>query len=177
MQLPQEGDGEAKGARVSLRIRKAVEDDGETILGIILPIIRSGETYPLDPKLSVEGALAYWTATAKTAFVAVEDSKVVGTYYLAPNQPGGGAHVCNCGFMVGAEATGKGVARAMCEHALVEARAAGYRAMQFNFVVSSNTRAIALWERMGFDVVGRLPRAFNHPSEGLVDALVMYQEL
>ena len=162
---------------MSLLIREALEGDREAILEIILPVIRAGETYALDRDLSAEAALGYWMALTKNTFAALDGDQVLGTYYLTSNQAGGGSHVCNCGFMVAPEASGKGVARAMCEHALATARDHGYRAMQFNFVVSTNTRAIALWERMGFDVVGRLPRAFNHPANGYVDALVMYQEL
>ena len=162
---------------MTLLIREALESDGQAILEIILPVIREGETYALDRDMSAEAALEYWMAPTKTTFTAVDGGHVLGTYYLTRNQGGGGAHVCNCGFMVAPEASGKGVARAMCEHALATARDQGYRAMQFNFVVSTNTRAIALWERMGFDVVGRLPRAFHHPNEGLVDALIMYQKL
>lgn len=162
---------------MSTVIRTAQASDADAILGIIMPTIRAGETYALDPQMSDEAALQYWMSPAKSTFVALEEATVLGTYYITPNQPGGGAHVANCGFMVGEEVSGKGVAKAMCEHALTTARKAGYRAMQFNFVVATNTRAIALWERMGFEVVGRLPGAFNHPREGYVDALVMYQRL
>lgn len=162
---------------MTLSIREALSGDSKAILGIILPIIRAGETYALPRDMDEKAALEYWTGPTKSTFVAFEGGRMLGTYTLAPNQAGGGAHVCNCGFMVAPDASGRGVARAMCEHALEKARAQSYRAMQFNFVVSTNTRAVALWERMGFDVVGRLPGAFNHPHEGYVDALVMYQTL
>jgi len=162
---------------MALHIREAREQDTEAILSIIRPVLRDATTYALDPDMSDEAALAYWTTPTKQTFVAEDGDNILGTYTLAPNQAGGGSHVCNCGFIVSTAASGRGVARAMCEHALSAAREAGYRAMQFNFVVSTNTRAVRLWERMGFDIVGRLPRAFNHPNEGLVDALVMYQEL
>jgi ribosomal protein S18 acetylase RimI-like enzyme len=102
---------------------------------------------------------------------------VLGTYYIRPNQSGGGRHVCNCGYVTASEAAGRGVARAMCAHSLEHARARGYRAMQFNFVVSTNTRAVALWQAMGFSIVGRLPGAFAHPALGDVDAFVMFQAL
>ena len=182
MQLSQKGVGEAEGTGlrkegVSLLIRDAREQDIEAILGIIMPIIRAGETYALPRDASEQGALAYWMAPTKSTFVALEGDQVIGTYYLTANQKGGGAHVANCGFMVAPQASGKGIARAMCEHAMTMARDDGYRAMQFNFVVSTNTRAIALWERMGFETVGRLPGAFDHPAEGYVDALVMYRQL
>lgn len=165
------------GAGMILEIREAQTSDEGAILTIIMPIIRAGETYALPRDMSDEEALGYWTAPAKTTFVAGDKGEVIGTYTLAPNQQGGGAHVANCSFMVAAEASGKGVARAMCEHALETARERGYRAMQFNFVVATNTRAIALWEGMGFAIAGRLQRAFEHPALGFVDALIMYQEL
>jgi ribosomal protein S18 acetylase RimI-like enzyme len=100
-----------------------------------------------------------------------------GTYYMRPNQAGGGQHVCNCGYMTHATATGRGVARRMCEHSLGHARSRGYRAMQFNFVVSTNECAVRLWQSLGFQIVGRLPGAFRHPTDGFVDAFVMYQLL
>jgi ribosomal protein S18 acetylase RimI-like enzyme len=122
-------------------------------------------------------ALGYWMAPDKETFVAEEDGRILGTYYMRPNQAGGGRHVCNCGYMTSPAAAGRGVAGGMCGHSLDRARARGYRAMQFNFVISTNERAIRLWQRMGFGIVGRLPNAFLHPSAGYVDALVMYQPL
>jgi ribosomal protein S18 acetylase RimI-like enzyme len=127
--------------------------------------------------MSREEALAYWGAPGHEVFVADADGQVLGTYYLRPNQQGGGAHVANCGYMTKAEASGRGVARAMCAHSLAHARARGFRAMQFNFVVSSNERAVGLWQSFGFEIVGRLPQAFEHPRLGPVDALVMYRML
>jgi len=158
-------------------IRKAEPRDAEAIAAIILPTIRAGETYALDPAMTEADALAYWYAADKETFVAEEDGVILGTYYLRPNQAGGGGHVCNCGYMTAAAATGRGVARQMAEHSLQRARARGFRAMQFNFVVSTNDRAVRLWQSLGFDIVGRLPEAFRHPVLGFVDALVMYQAL
>jgi GNAT superfamily N-acetyltransferase len=121
--------------------------------------------------------LAYWLGPDKETFIAEEDETILGTYYMRPNQAGGGNHVCNCGFVTGAEATGRGVARQTCEHALAHARSRGYRGMQFNFVVSTNERAVRLWQKLGFEIVGRLPLAFHHPIHGYVDALVMFRAL
>ena len=160
-----------------LVIRRAEASDAADIAAIILPTIRAGETYTLDPEMSREDALAYWMAADKETFVAEEDGVILGTYYLRANQAGNGSHVCNCGYMTGATATGRGIARRMCEHSLKHARAHGYRAMQFNFVVSSNTRAVGLWQSLGFEIVGRLPQAFRHPVHGDVDALVMFRPL
>jgi GNAT superfamily N-acetyltransferase len=121
-----------------------------------------------------------WTFPAtpqREVFVAEHDAQILGTYFLQPNQQGGGAHVANCGYVTAAWATGRGVARAMCVHSLEHARSRGFSAMQFNFVVSTNERAIALWQSVGFRIVGRLPGAFRHPTAGFVDALVMYRSL
>ncbi|MBN8839650.1 MAG: GNAT family N-acetyltransferase [Sphingomonadales bacterium] len=123
-------------------------------------------------------ALAYWLAPDKETFVLEDDTgALLGTYYLRANQAGGGAHVANCGYMTGAAAAGRGVARAMCQHSIDHATARGFRAIQFNFVVSTNARAVKLWESFGFAIVGRLPGAFAHPAHGLVDALVMFRDL
>ncbi len=162
---------------MSLTIRAADATDHAAILRIIMPTIRAGETYALDPDLSQGEALAYWTGADRETFVAEAEGTVRGTYYLRANQAGGGAHVANCGFMTDTAASGRGVARAMCTHALDWARARGFSAMQFNFVVSTNVRAVRLWESFGFAVVGRLPDAFRHPKLGTVDALVMFRTL
>lgn len=158
-------------------IRPASDRDRTAILSIIAPVIRRGETYPLDRDMSEADALAYWFGPDKTVFVAEEDGVVVGTFYIRPNQAGGGRHVCNCGYVTAGEAAGRGIARRMCLESLDRARSLGYRAMQFNFVVSTNDRAVALWQAMGFEIVGRLPGAFEHPSHGPVDAFVMFQPL
>ena len=158
-------------------IRPATSADAAAIWGIVGPTIRAGETYALDRDMSEAEALAYWFGADKAVFVAEADGAILGTYYLRANQAGGGAHVANCGYMTAASATGRGVARAMAEHSLAEARDRGFRAMQFNFVVATNDRAIRLWQSLGFDIVGRLPGAFAHPAHGFVDALVMYRAL
>jgi len=158
-------------------IRPACEADDAALWALMEPIVRAGETYTLPREIARDAALAYWRAPAHHTFVAEDGGALLGTYYLQANQQGGGAHVANCGYMTAAGATGKGVARAMCLHSLDHARARGYRAMQFNFVVSTNERAVRLWEDLGFATVGRLPGAFLHPSLGYVDALVMYRDL
>ena len=158
-------------------IRPVRPKDAGAIWSILEPTIRAGETYTLDPQMSEADALAFWLGADKDTFVAEEDGSIVGTYFIRQNQAGGGAHVCNCGYMTSNAATGRGIARLMCQHSLDYARARGYRAMQFNFVVSTNERAVRLWESLGFKTVGRLPLAFKHPTRGYVDALVMFQEL
>lgn len=158
-------------------IRTAAAADAAGIAAILLPTIREGATYALDPDMTEADALAYWLAPDKETFVAEEDGAVLGTYFLRANQAGGGRHVANCGYMTSAAVTGRGIARRMCEHSMDHARSRGFRAMQFNFVVSTNDRAVHLWQSLGFAIVGRLPLAFHHPTAGYVDALVMYRQL
>ncbi len=158
-------------------IRSATQADRASVWRILEPVIREGETYALDSDMGEEDALTYWMKSPDACFVAEDDGQVVGTYYLRPNQGGGGSHICNCGYMVSPEARGRGTARAMCEHSLAQAREFGFRAMQFNFVVASNAGAIGLWQRLGFEVVGRIPDAFEHPRLGMIDALVMHRTL
>lgn len=158
-------------------IRKALEKDADAIWAILEPIIRAGETYTQPREMNREDALAYWLSSGHDVFVAEDSGKVVGTYFLQANQKGGGAHVANCGYMTAPHATGRGVGRAMCEHSLERAQERGFRAMQFNFVVSTNEGAVRLWQKSGFEIVGRLPKAFDHPKLGFVDAFVMYREL
>jgi ribosomal protein S18 acetylase RimI-like enzyme len=158
-------------------IRNATRRDDDAIWQIVEPMIRAGETYTLPREMGRQDALTYWFSPGHEAFVAEVDGAIVGTYYLRANQQGGGAHVANCGYVTAQDAAGRGVARAMCVHSLEVARQRGFRAMQFNFVVSTNQRAVGLWTSLGFETVGRLPSAFLHPALGYVDALVMYRAL
>jgi ribosomal protein S18 acetylase RimI-like enzyme len=159
-----------------ITVRAAGSGDADAIWKIIEPTIRSGETYTLPLDMTREEGVAYWFAPDHEIFVAEEDGEVVGTYFLHANQKGGGAHVANCGYITSVGAIGRGVARAMCSHSLEHAKTRGFRAMQFNFVVSTNHRAVGLWQSFGFEIVGRLPGAFLHPAAGYVDAFVMYRE-
>ena len=156
-------------------IRPASDADRHAILSIIGPVLRAGETYAIDRDLTEAEMLDYWFMPAHEVFVAEEDGIVVGTYYLMANQRGGGAHIANCGYMVSAIAQGKGIAGRMCEHSQGRARDRGFRGMQFNHVVSTNTRAVALWQKLGFKIVGTLPKAFQHPVHGFVDSYVMFK--
>jgi ribosomal protein S18 acetylase RimI-like enzyme len=158
-------------------IRPATDRDKDAIWAIMEPIIRAGETYTLPRDMDKASALAYWLSAEHEIFVADENGEIVGTYFLQPNQQGGGGHVANCGYMTAFTATGRGVARAMCEDSLGRARSRGFRAMQFNFVISTNTRAVRLWQSFEFEIVGTLPKAFLHPTLGYVDAFVMYRDL
>jgi len=158
-------------------IRSCEEVDQDDVWAMLEPVIRAGEVFALPVDLSREQALSYWIADGNWVFVAEENGQVVGSYYLRANQLGGGSHVANCGYATAPWAVGRGVAGAMCAHSLEFAKSAGFRAMQFNFVVSTNEAAVHLWRKHGFDVVGRLPGAFHHPTLGFVDALVMFREL
>jgi ribosomal protein S18 acetylase RimI-like enzyme len=161
-----------------MQIRPAsTQADADPIWAILEPTIRAGETYTLPRDIARNEALGYWFAPHHEVFAAEEDGQIVGTYFLQANQQGGGSHVANCGYITAPWATGRGAARAMCAHSLDRARERGFRAMQFNFVVSTNERAVHLWRSFGFEIVGRLSGAFQHPKQGFVDALVMYRSL
>jgi len=145
---------------------------------VLEPVFRTGETYAFAPDIAEAQARHAWVELPEAAFVALDDGgQVLGTYYLKPNQPALGAHVCNCGYVVAGPARGRGIASAMCEHSQAEARARGFRAMQYNLVVATNQGAIRLWKKHGFAVIGVLPGAFRHARLGYVDALVMYKSL
>ena len=159
-----------------LTIRAATNVDSDTIWDLLRPVFRAGETYAIDPDISREDALAYWMD--QHVYLAEAQGEPLGTYYIHRNRPGGGAHYCNCGFVTSQNAQGKGVARTMLTHALEEAPRLGFEGMVFNFVVAANLRAVELWKRHGFEVVGRVPKAFRPAnSSEACDALVMFRAL
>ncbi len=159
-------------------IKPFEEQDWPSVWRIIEPVFRAGETYPYPPDISEKEAHQTWIVVPAATFVAVDaNNDILGSYYIKPNQPGLGAHVCNCGYITAGEARGRGIASTMCVHSQVEAVDRGFRAMQYNLVVSKNEGAINLWKRHGFEVVGRLPQAFQHTQFGFVDAIVMYKLL
>jgi L-amino acid N-acyltransferase YncA len=160
-----------------MNIREATSDDFDRIWPIFHEIAAAAETYAYPPDITKQQAHALWMDAPRKTYVFEDDGEILGTYYIKTNQAGPGDHVCNCGYMVAAAARGRGLATAMCEHSQEVARGLGYKAMQFNFVASTNEGAVRLWHRLGFATVGQLPRAFRHPSRGYVDALVMYKWL
>jgi ribosomal protein S18 acetylase RimI-like enzyme len=167
-----------------LVIRRATAGDHAGIWAVLEPVIREGETFALPRDMARDAALAFWAAPGNDVFVAEDGGgagagggDIVGSYFLHPNQLGGGSHVANGGYVTAVHVRGRGIARAMCRHSLDHARASGFRAIQYNIVVSTNERAVRLWQAMGFAIVGRLPGAFAHPRLGDVDAFVMFQKL
>ena len=158
-------------------IRPATAADETAIWEILEPVIRAGETYALPRDMDRAAALDLWLHRPAACYVVEVEGRVLGTYYLKPNQLGAGAHVANAGYVVAAAGQGRGLARRMCAHSLEEARARGFRAMQFNFVIETNAVAVGLWQTMGFTILATIPEAFDHPGRGLVGAHVMHRRL
>jgi len=159
-------------------IRNFEERDWKSVWRLIETVFRAGETYAYAPDITEDEAYEVWVEKPSATFIAKdENSEIIGTYYIKPNQPGLGSHVCNCGYIVMKKARGKGVAAALCEHSQREAVSRGFRAMQYNFVVSTNETAVRLWKRQGFEIVGTVPQAYRHSKHGFVDAFVMYKNL
>jgi len=162
----------------SMLIRRHEAGDWPALWALLHETFRDGDTYAFAPDSTEAEIRRVWIEVPLATYVARDpDGTLLGTYYLKANQPGLGAHVCNCGYVVAPAAQGQGVATAMCEHSQHEARKLGFRAMQFNLVVSTNVRAVQLWQRLGFAIVGTLPKAFCHLRLGEVDAYVMYKRL
>lgn len=160
-----------------MNIREAERKDWDLIWPIFNEVVKAGETYAYETETTKDQAEKIWLDAPRKTFVAEENGKIYGTYYIKTNQAAPGNHVCNCGYMVSSIARGRGLATTMCEHSQEMALKLGYKAMQFNFVASSNEGAVRLWNKLGFETVGRLPSAFNHPTKGYVDALVMFKWL
>ena len=161
-----------------VNIRPLSEADWPAVWELMEPVIRAGDTYPYAIDMTIDDARQMWVEIPAATYVAEDaEGRILGTYYVKPNQPTLGAHVANCGYMVAEHARGRGIATQMCEHSLDEALRMGYRAMQYNLVVRTNEASVHLWQKMGFAIVGTLPGAFNHAEHGYVDAYVMYKEL
>jgi ribosomal protein S18 acetylase RimI-like enzyme len=161
----------------NLALREIGADEFVRVWPMFQQVIASGDTYSYSPGMHFEQARDAWTSAPSRCFVAERDDEIVGAYLLKPNQPGLGNHVANAGYMVSPSARGQGIASAMCEHSMQQARCAGFTAMQFNFVVSTNTTAVRLWQRHGFQIVGQVPGAFRHAVHGHTDVYVMHREL
>jgi ribosomal protein S18 acetylase RimI-like enzyme len=160
-----------------LQIRKATSTDQEAVWAIIQPVIAAGDTYMFYPDSSKEKMLAFWFGADKYTYVSTINDQIVGTFFLKDNQMDLGSHVANAGYMVAAEASGQGIGQAMGEFSLEEAKRLGYRSMQFNIVVKSNERAVRLWQRLGFQVIGEIPEAFQNRQNGFTNAYIMFRVL
>lgn len=170
----------------TVKIRRAEENDRAAIWQIIRAVIARGDTYVFSPDTPEEEMTGYWFSPEKYVYVAVSEppasaggprEQILGTYWLKPNQPGLGDHIANGAYMVSTDAAGKGVGKQMASHSIEEAKALGFRAIQFNFVVKSNTVAVNLWKSVGFEIIGEIPCAFRHSTNGLTNAYIMYRKL
>ncbi|TAF77116.1 MAG: GNAT family N-acetyltransferase [Alphaproteobacteria bacterium] len=160
-----------------LIIRPLHDQDKQVITSLVRATIATGTTYPYNPNMSDVEAWELWTNPNNRVYVGCIGNKIVGTFYIRPNQPHLGAHICNAGFMVSSEVAGQGIGTQLGTYALQEAKALGYHAMQFNLVVATNHASIRIWEKLGFSTIGIVPEAFHHPEHGLTDALIMYKKL
>lgn len=160
-----------------ITIRKSISNDTNQIWNIFHSVVRSGDTYVFMPNITKEEALSYWMGVGKYCYVAEYENTIAGTYIIKDNQPGLGSHIANASFMVSPKFQGKSIGKTMGQHALIEAKTLGYAAMQFNLVISTNSVAINLWQKLGFKIIGTIPNAFNHQQYGMVNAHIMFREL
>lgn len=160
-----------------VEIRKAKPEDHEQVWDIIRQVIAGGDTYVFSPDSSKEKMLEFWFGQDRHTYVATIADKVVGTFVIKDNQPDLGSHIANAAYMTSPDASGQGIGMAMGEFSLVEAKRLGYKAMQFNIVIAINQRAVRLWEKLGFKIIGEIPEAFNHRQHGLTNAFIMYRKL
>ncbi|MBQ0784276.1 MAG: GNAT family N-acetyltransferase [Amphritea sp.] len=157
--------------------REITQSDFELFWPTFSSVIQAQETYTFDPNMTLEQAYHLWCETPLKTYVFVENNLVLGSYFIKPNGMGPSQHICNCGYMVADKARGKGIARKMCEHSQQQALLLGFEAMQFNSVVSTNDVAVQLWQKLGFNIIGTIPRAYKHGKLGYVDSYVMHKQL
>jgi ribosomal protein S18 acetylase RimI-like enzyme len=160
-----------------LKIRQAISEDFDQIWLIIKEVISRGDSFTFYPDTSKETILDYWCGRDKHTYVAIDNDIIAGSFIIKDNQPGLGSHIANAAYAVSEKASGKGVGKTMGAYSLQEAKRLGYQAMQFNIVVKSNTRAVKLWQNLGFDIIGEIPDAFNHKAHGMTNAYIMYRKL
>ncbi len=160
-----------------MKIREATLKDYDAIWNIFKKVIKTGDTYVFDPQTPKTDLAKHWFTSYMKTYVVEEKNKILATYILKPNQIDLGSHICNCSYMVDPESFGKGLGKMMCEHSLENAKIMGYKAMQFNIVVSTNIPAIKLWEKYSFKIIGTIPKGYKHSSLGYVDAYIMYREI
>ncbi len=160
-----------------MKIREATPKDYDAIWEIFKKVIKTGDTYVFDPKTQKKDLTKHWFASYMKTYVVEENNKILGTYIIKPNQIDLGSHICNCSYMVDPDSQGKGIGKILCEHSLKNAKEIGYKAMQFNSVVSTNIPAIKLWEKYNFEIIGTIPKGYKHSSLGYVDAYIMFREI
>jgi len=160
-----------------MTIREASANDIDAIWEIFENVVKGGDTYAFAPDTTKEEFLNIWFAPVMKTYVAEDDGRIIGSYFIKPNQPGLGAHIANCGYMVHTDVRGKGTGRQMCEHSLIVAKQLGYKGMQYNIVVSTNIKAVELWKKVGFRIIGTIPGGFKHLQLGYVDAYIMFREI
>lgn len=160
-----------------MKIRRATSVDYDQVWEIFSAVIKTGDTYVFNPLTPKEDLAKHWFADYMATFVVEEDGQILGTYIIKPNQIDLGSHIANGSYMVSPKAQGKGIGKLLCEHSIQFARERGYVGIQFNIVVSTNVRAVELWKKYGFQIIGTTPKGFRHPEQGLVDTYIMFQEL
>jgi ribosomal protein S18 acetylase RimI-like enzyme len=160
-----------------LEFRLATEADKDAVWLIIEPIIRKGDTWVFSPDSTKEKMLNYFFSSEKHTYAALERDEIVGVFFIKDNQPDLGSHICNAGYMVAQNHTGRGIGKKMCQFSIQKAKEIGYDGMQFNIVIKSNHNAVHLWLNLGFSIIGEIPNAFVHPQNGLTNAYIMYQKL
>jgi ribosomal protein S18 acetylase RimI-like enzyme len=158
-----------------MTIRAAGTDDLDSVWQVFEQVIKAGDTFAFDPDTPKEELSNLWFAPTMKTFVVDDGGKIIGSYFIKANQPGLGSHIANCGYIVHPDARGKGIGHQLCEHSIIKAKELGYQGMQFNLVVSTNTRAVKLWERSGFQIIGTIPKGFAHRQQGFVDAYIMFR--
>ena len=160
-----------------MTIRESTLNDHDGIWEIFEHVIKPGDTYAFDPDSKREDLPKLWFAPGMKVYVAEENGKILGSYFIKPNQAGLGAHIANCGYMVRPEARGRGLGKQLFDHSWLVAKELDYKGMQFNFVVSTNRVAVKLWKKLGFKIIGTIPKGFNHQQLGYVDAYIMFREI
>lgn len=160
-----------------MKLNEITKEDFKAFWPVFKDVVMAQETYAIDPEISFEAAYNLWCVFPHKAFVIKDNDVILGSYYIKANSAGPSAHIANCGYMVSPESRGKGVARKLCLHSQEIALTLGYTAMQFNAVVATNTIAIELWQKLGYDIIGTIPKAYNHRKLGFVDSFIMYKQL
>ncbi len=160
-----------------MNIKLISKQDFQVFWPTFQEIILAEETYAFEPGMDLNSAFEAWCKKPQETYAIKDEEMVVGSYYIKPNSTGPSSHVCNCGYMVAPQSRGKGIARKLCLHSQERAITLGYKAMQFNAVVSTNLVAVNLWKKLGFEIVGTVPKSYRHKKLGFIDTFVMHKWL